>query len=99
VDARQVPHIARAWCQGTSEEHSVRVERTPVSPHPNCKKHLKEVPRSTQNITCQHEYLRLGLTPNDVLRNIEGIFKEHSTNIRQTCREYAGNVQGTCREH
>ena len=40
VDARQVPHIARAWCQGTAEEHSVRVERTPVSFYPNCKKHL-----------------------------------------------------------
>ena len=28
--------------QGTFREHSVRVERTPVSLHPNCKKHLKK---------------------------------------------------------
>jgi hypothetical protein len=33
--------------QGTFREHSVRVERTPVSLHPNCKKHLKKVPRLT----------------------------------------------------
>jgi hypothetical protein len=46
----------------------VRVERTPVSLHSNCKKHLKKkVPRLTQNATCKHEYLRRGLTrPNDV---------------------------------
>jgi hypothetical protein len=31
--------------QGTCREHSVRVERTPVSLRPNCKKHLKKVPR------------------------------------------------------
>jgi hypothetical protein len=51
-----------ASCQGTFREHSgniqgtfgedlVRVERTPVSLHPNCKKHLKKVPRLTQNTT------------------------------------------------
>jgi hypothetical protein len=45
----------------------VRVERTPVSLHPNCKKHFKKVPRLTQNTSCKHEYLRRGLTrPNDV---------------------------------
>jgi hypothetical protein len=53
--------------QRTFREHSVRVERTPVSLHPNCKKHLKKVPRLTQNTTCKHEYLGRGLTrPNDV---------------------------------
>jgi hypothetical protein len=31
--------------QGTFREHSGRVERMPVSLHPNCKKHLKKVPR------------------------------------------------------
>jgi hypothetical protein len=47
----------------------VRVERTPVSLHPNCQKHLKKAleKRLTQNTTCKHEYLRRGLTrPNDV---------------------------------
>ena len=53
--------------QAPFREHSVRVERTPVSPRPNCKKHLKKVPRSTQDTTCPHEYLRRGLTrPNNV---------------------------------
>jgi hypothetical protein len=37
--------------RGTYREHSVRVERTPVSLHPNCKKPLKKVPRLTQNTT------------------------------------------------
>jgi hypothetical protein len=51
----------------TVREHSERVERTPVSLHPNCKKRFKKVPRLTQNTTCKHEYLRRGLTrPNDV---------------------------------
>ena len=36
----------------------VRVERTPGSLHPNCKKHFKQkVPWLTQNTTCKHEYL------------------------------------------
>jgi hypothetical protein len=30
------------YIQGTFREHSGRVERTPVSLHPNCKKHLKK---------------------------------------------------------
>jgi hypothetical protein len=67
-------------------EHSVKVERTPVSLHPNCKKHLKKVPRLTQNTTCKHEYLRL-----------MGTFREHSWNIQGTFREREGNVKGTCR--
>jgi hypothetical protein len=47
----------------------VRVERTPVSLHPNCKKHLKKAPRLTQNTTCKHEYLRRGLArPNDLFQ-------------------------------
>jgi hypothetical protein len=33
-----------------------------VSPHPNCKKHLNKSTKSTQNTTCQHKYLRRGLT-------------------------------------
>jgi hypothetical protein len=37
--------------RGTFGEYSVRVERTPVSLHHNCKKHLKKVPRLTQNTT------------------------------------------------
>jgi hypothetical protein len=47
-----------------------------VSLHPNCKKHLKKVPRLTQNTTCKHVYLRRGLTrPNDVHSgNIQGTF-------------------------
>jgi hypothetical protein len=51
--------------RGTFREHSGRVERTPVSLHPNCQKHLKKkikVPRLTQNTTCKHEYLGRGLT-------------------------------------
>jgi hypothetical protein len=55
------------FSQGTSRAHSVRVERTPVSLLPNCKKHLKKVPSLTQNTTCKHEYLGRRLTrPNDV---------------------------------
>ena len=54
---------------GTIGHHSVRVERTPVSLHPNCKKHLKKAPRLTQNTTCKHEYLRRGLArPNDLFQ-------------------------------
>jgi 2-oxoglutarate dehydrogenase E1 component len=35
--------------------------------HPNCEKHLKRVPRLTQNTTCPHGYLRRRLTrPNEV---------------------------------
>jgi hypothetical protein len=38
----RVPHNAPIIImQGTFSEHSVRVERMPVSLHPNCKKHLK----------------------------------------------------------
>jgi phosphoketolase len=33
--------------QGTFCEHSGRVERTPVSLHPNCQKHLKKKKKST----------------------------------------------------
>jgi hypothetical protein len=81
---------------GTFRGHSVRVERTPVSLHPNCKKHVKKVPRLTQNTTCKHEYLRRGLTrPNDV----QGTFREHSGNIQGTFREHSGNIQGTFSEH
>ena len=66
-----------------------------MSPHPNCKKHLKKVPRLTQNTTCQHEYLRLRLTrPNDV-----NDIRKHSGNIQEILREHAGNTQGTFREH
>jgi hypothetical protein len=62
--------MEHSWnIHGTFMEHSGRVERTPVSLHPTCKKHLKK--KSTkglmQNTTCKHEYLRRGLTrPNDV---------------------------------
>jgi hypothetical protein len=66
-------NIQRAFshCSGNIQsmfkEHSGRVERTPMSLHPNCKKHSKKVPRLTQNTTCKHEYLRRGLTrPNDI---------------------------------
>jgi hypothetical protein len=37
------------WFQETFSAHSGWVERMPVSPHPNCKKHLKKAPRLTQN--------------------------------------------------
>jgi hypothetical protein len=67
-----------------------------VSLHPNCKKHLKKVPRLKQNTTCKHEYLRRGLTrPNDV----SGKIQEHSGNIQGTIKELLGIVQGTFREH
>jgi hypothetical protein len=66
-----------------------------VSPHPNCKKHLKKVPRLTQNTTCPHGYLRQGLTrPND--GNIQGTFREHSG--KRTFGEHSGTIQGTFRE-
>ena len=39
--------------QGTLRERSGCVERTPVSPHPNCKKHFIKLPRLTQNKTCK----------------------------------------------
>ena len=81
--------------QGMFREHSVRVERTPVSLHANCKKHLKKVPSLTQNTTCKHEYLRRGLTRPG---NIQGIFKEDAGKMQGRCREDAGNVQGTFRE-
>jgi hypothetical protein len=56
-------------------EHSGRVERTPVSLHPNGKKHLKKVPRLTQNTTCKHEYPGRGLTrPNDVSQEYNSVF-------------------------
>jgi hypothetical protein len=59
---------------GTFRQRSEWVERTPVSPHPNCKKHFKQVPRLTQNTTCPHEYLRRRLTrPNEVS---QGTFME-----------------------
>jgi hypothetical protein len=52
--------------QGTFRQHSGTVQFelrwTPVSSHPNCKKHLKKVPQLTQNTTCPHGYLRPGLT-------------------------------------
>ena len=57
--------------QLTFSEHSVRVERTPVSLHPNCKKHLTKYQGDPQNTTCKHEYLRRGLTrPNDVSQEL-----------------------------
>jgi hypothetical protein len=56
------PNLNPRNIQGIFREHSERVERTPVSLHPNCKKHFKKVLRSTQNTTCKHEYLR----PNNV---------------------------------
>jgi len=56
--------VGLAW---PLREYSGRVERTPVSLHPNCKKHFEKVPRLTQNTTCKHECLGRGLTrPNDV---------------------------------
>jgi hypothetical protein len=68
--------------RGTFRRHSRHsgniqgtVEQAPVSPHPNCKKHLKKVPRLTQNTTCPHEYLRRGLTgPNDVSQEENSVF-------------------------
>ena len=90
--------------QGTFGEHSIRVERTPMSLHPNCKKHLKKIPRLTQNTTCKHEYLRQGgLTRPNVqgehAGNIQGAFREHSGSIQGTFREHSGNIQGTFGEH
>jgi hypothetical protein len=35
--------------QGTFRGRSGNVERTPVSLHPNCKKHLKKIPRLSTN--------------------------------------------------
>jgi hypothetical protein len=65
--------------EGTFREHSVRVERTPVSLHPNCKKHIKKVPKLTQNTTCKQEYLRRGLTrPREHSGNIQGTPGPHS---------------------
>jgi hypothetical protein len=53
--------------QGTYVTIQFELRLKPVSPNPNCKKHLKKVPRLMQNTTCPHEYLRRGLTrPNDV---------------------------------
>ena len=89
--------------QGTFRKHSVRVERTPVSLHPNCKTHLKKVPRLTQNTTCKQEYLGRGLTRPG---NIQGTFREHSGNIQGTFRERSVRVERTpvslhsnCKKH
>jgi hypothetical protein len=68
-----------------------------VSPHPNCKKHLKKVPRLTQNTTCPHEYLKRDQTTYP--GNIQGTFREHSGNVQGIFREHSGNIQGTFREH
>jgi hypothetical protein len=49
----------------------VEMKRTPIGFHPNCKKHLKKVPRLTQNATCPHRFLR---RPNDMTkRRISGV--------------------------
>jgi hypothetical protein len=86
-----------------------------VSLHPNCKKHLKKVPRLTQNTTCKHEF-------REHSGNIQGTFRKkgnicssaaprraqlqsvvtwrkYSGNIQGTFREHSGNIQGTFREH
>jgi hypothetical protein len=60
------------------EEHSVRVERTPVSLHPNCKKHFKKVHRGTFREHSGHIWFR------EHPRNIPGTFKAHSRNIQGT---------------
>jgi hypothetical protein len=57
--------------QGTFRGHSGNIQFvlrwTPVSSHPDCKKHFKKVPRLTQNKSFPHGYLRRELRkPNDV---------------------------------
>jgi hypothetical protein len=82
--------------QGTFKELAGNIQFelrwTLVSPHPNCKKHLKKVIRLTQNTTCPHEYLRQGLRrPNNVSQhseNIQGTFREHSRNLQGTFLEF-----------
>jgi hypothetical protein len=82
--------------QGTFRERSGRIERTPVSLHPKCKKHLKKEPRLTQNTTCKHEYLR-GLTkPNDVSQEKNSVFSR--TVPPGTFRAHSGKIKGTFRE-
>jgi hypothetical protein len=74
----------------------VCVERTPVSLHPNYKKHLNKVLRLTQKIACKHEYLRQGLTrQNDQEYYIHWTFSEHSVNIQGAFRGHSGNIQET----
>jgi hypothetical protein len=80
-----------------------------VSLHPNCKKHLKKVPRLTQNTTCKGTFREHSGNIEGTLRghsgNIQGTFREHSgntqgtfSNIKEECKRL-GNIQGTLREH
>jgi hypothetical protein len=95
--------------QGTFREHSVRVERTPVSPHSKCKRHLRKVPRLTQNTTCKYEYLRRALTrPNDVSQGTFRKLSEITFGVEKlplvvpgdiTFEEHSRNIQGTFKEH
>jgi hypothetical protein len=34
-----------------------------------------------------------------IMKSIQGTFREHSGNIQGTFREHSGNIQGTFREH
>jgi hypothetical protein len=71
---------------------------TPMSSHPNCKKHSKKVPRLTQNTTCPHGYLRRGLTrPNDISEEYISVFTTcyHVSRTMKGClKGQRGGIRG-----
>jgi hypothetical protein len=68
-------------------EHSERVERTPVSLHPNCKKHLKKSTKVDAEHNCQTWVPKTRV--NKTKRSIPGV----ELRVQCTFSAHSGNIQ------